>query len=207
MRITTYMICLAASALALTACKADTNQTTEQNTVAETTISTTEETGSLDTGEESAKETAGDVQLSDIHEDIKEAYGENYIPSAEYDDTAVEDLFGVKKDLYEICIAEGPMISAHVDTFVAVKAVAGKGEEVEAALDRYRDNLLNETMQYPSNISKIQASQVVRHGDYVFFVMLGTPDSNAAEQGEEAELESAKKNNQVAIDIIDRYFE
>ena len=27
-------------------------------------------------------------------------------------------------------------------------------------------------MQYPMNVSKIQASQVVRHGDYVFFVML-----------------------------------
>ena len=73
-------------------------------------------------------------------------------------------------------------------------------------LNDYRDSQLNGAMQYPMNLPKIEASQVVRHGDYVFFVMLGTPSEEAEVQGEEAALESAKENTQIAIDIIDGFF-
>ena len=31
-------------------------------------------------------------------------------------------MFGISEDLYEESIAEGPMISVHVDTFLAFKA-------------------------------------------------------------------------------------
>ena len=37
------------------------------------------------------------------------------------------------------------MISAHVDTFIAIKAKEGKGEEVEKALTSYRDYLINDS--------------------------------------------------------------
>ena len=118
----------------------------------------------------------------------------------------MKELFGINSDLYDSFIAEGPMISVHVDTFVAVKAKEGKGEEVAQHLNDYRDSQLNGAMQYPMNLPKIEASQVVRHGDYVFFVMLGTPSEEAEAQGEEAALESAKENTQIAIDIIDGFF-
>ena len=137
--------------------------------------------------------------LDEIHAAVKEAYGENYIPSAAFDEQGMKELFGINSDLYDSFIAEGPMISVHVDTFVAVKAKEGKGEEVAQHLNDYRDSQLNGAMQYPMNLPEIEASQVVRHGDYVFFVMLGTPS-------EEAALESAKENTQIAIDIIDGFF-
>ena len=98
------------------------------------------------------------------------------------------------------------MISTFVETFIGAKAKEGKGDEVETALNAYRDRLVNDTMQYPMNIAKIQASQVIRHGDYVFFVMLGAPTDAAMEEGDEAALKSASENNQIAIDIIDGYF-
>ena len=77
---------------------------------------------------------------------------------------------------------------------------------MEKALTEYREYLLNDTMQYPMNVSKIQASQVIRHGDYVFFVMLGGPDDDAMEKGDEAALKSAEENNQIAVDIINGFF-
>ena len=57
------------------------------------------------------------------------------------------------------------------------------------------------------NISKVQASEVVRHGDYVFFVMLGTASEEAQEQGEEAALQSAQEENKKAVDAINAFFE
>ena len=61
------------------------------------------------------------------------------------------------------------MISVHLDTFVALKAKEGKGGEVEKLLADYRTRFVEDSMQYPMNISKVQASEVVRHGDYVFY--------------------------------------
>ena len=194
------MILTAAAAMTvftmMTGCQAkpagDNGQTT-QATVEQTT-------------EEQTTTAAKEISLDEIHAAVKEAYGENYIPSAAFDEQGMKELFGINSDLYDSFIAEGPMISVHVDTFVAVKAKEGKGEEVAQHLNDYRDSQFNGAMQYPMNLPKIEASQVVRHGDYVFFVMLGTPSEEAEAQGEEAALESAKENTQIAIDIIDGYF-
>lgn len=194
------MILTAAAAMTvftmMTGCQAkpagDNGQTT-QATVEQTT-------------EEQTTTAAKEISLDEIHAAVKEAYGENYIPSAAFDEQGMKELFGINSDLYDSFIAEGPMISVHVDTFVAVKAKEGKGEEVAQHLNDYRDSQLNGAMQYPMNLPKIEASQVVRHGDYVFFVMLGTPSEEAEAQGEEAALESAKENTQIAIDIIDGFF-
>jgi len=194
------MILTAAAAMTvftmMTGCQAkpagDNGQTT-QATVEQTT-------------EEQTTTAAKEISLDEIHAAVKEAYGENYIPSAAFDEQGMKELFGINSDLYDSFIAEGPMISVHVDTFVAVKAKEGKGEEVAQHLNDYRDSQLNGAMQYPMNLPKIEASQVVRHGDYVFFVMLGTPSEEAEAQGEEAALESAKENTQIAIDIINGFF-
>ena len=60
--------------------------------------------------------------------------------------------------------------------------------------------------QYPMNMTKLEASQVITHGDYVFFVMLGGADMEAEEQGADAALKSAKENNQIAVDVIAGFF-
>ena len=150
---------------------------------------------------------AKEVDLDEIHTAVKEAYGDAYIPSMPFDGQMLDQMMGITEDMYENFIAEGPMISAHVDTFVAVKAKEGKGDEVKAALDSYRENLISNTMQYPMNMPKIQASEVYQNGDYVFFVMLGTPTMESEEQGEEAALKSAQENNKIGMDVIAGFFQ
>lgn len=159
--------------------------------------------------ETTAEETtaAKEIDLDEIHTAVKEAYGDAYIPSMPFDGQMLDQMMGVTEDMYESFIAEGPMISAHVDTFVAVKAKEGKGDEVKAALDSYRENLISNTMQYPMNLPKIQASEVYQNGDYVFFVMLGTPTMESEEQGEEAALKSAQENNKIGMDVIAGFFQ
>ena len=151
-------------------------------------------------------EAAVNVSLDDVLNKIKEAYGEGYIPNTPMDDQMLNDVIGLSPELCESYVAEMPMISTFVETFIGVKAKEGKGDDVEKALTEYRERLVGDTMQYPMNVSKIQASQVVRHGDYVFFGMLGGPDDAAMEQGDEAALKSAEENNKIAIDVIDGFF-
>lgn len=147
---------------------------------------------------------ASDQTLVEIHEAVMKAYGERYIPSMPYYDTDMEEMFGVKKDWYDEFIAEGPMISVHVETFIAVKAKPGKASEVKKALETFRTNQIETSMQYPMNMPKLEASQVLEHGDYVFFVMLGSASQDA--ESEDAALESAKQDNQIAVDVIENYF-
>lgn len=144
------------------------------------------------------------VDLSEIHEAVKAVYGEAYIPSMEMDSQYISDLFGVTEDLYDEVIAEGPMISVHVDIFAAFHAKEGQGQKIEDSLNAYQKDLRENSMQYPMNMPKVEASQVVRHGDYVFFVMLGEVDPDAAD--EEAMLKGAKESNQLAVDAINGFF-
>lgn len=182
-----YMLAVVMTALGLTACGGK-----GEGSPAETTA-------------ESAKETV--VDLNELHDSVKEVYGDSYIPSFAYDAQALKDVFGVSEDLYEEFVAEGPMISVHVDTFLAVKAKSGKGPEVEKILTDYKTSLVESSTQYPMNLSKVEASEVLRHGDYVFFIMLGTPSQEAEEQGEEAALASAREENQKAAAVIEGFFD
>lgn len=142
--------------------------------------------------------------LEELHTAVKNAYGDNYLPSMSLDATAMTEQVGLTMDNVEEFIAEGPMISAHVDTFIAIKAKEGKGADVETELNAYRDYLVSESLQYPGNMAKVNASRVFRHGDYVFFIMLGAMN-DAAETDEEAAT-FAEEQTQIAVDAIEAVF-
>lgn len=174
------------------------SETTTQQTITEAPETTTA------ASEETDKPSASDgASVNDVLDAVKEAYGEGYYPNMPVEDDAFFDKFGVSKDDVDEYVAEVPMISTNVDTFVAVKAKDGKGESVEASLNLYRDALVSDTMQYPMNLPKIQASEVYRVDDYVFFVMLGEIPTEKLDESDEAALEAAKENNAIAIKAID----
>ena len=144
------------------------------------------------------------VALSTVLDAVQNAYGENYLPSM---DLTAEDLktrFGLNADDYTEAIGQVAMMSTQVDTFVAVHAKEGKAENVVSALNAYRDDLVNNSMQYPMNIPKVNASKVYQKGDYVFFIMLGAfaPDDLLAD--DPAAVTFHEEQNQIAIDAIDK---
>lgn len=216
----TLIFAVAVLAAGLTACAPKTGETKPSAGIEETEGVTEDsdkeqaEDGSSGNGSAvpgGGLETDGTVQISDellnqIYTAVKQEYGENYIPSMMFDEAMLVGTFGINKELYDSYVAEGPMISAHVETFIGVKAKEGKAQDVAKALESYRKKQIEESLQYPMNMPKLEASQVLVHGDYVFFVMLGSPDMEAEEQGEEAALQSAKENNQIAVDIIAGFF-
>ncbi|WP_125143990.1 DUF4358 domain-containing protein [Clostridium transplantifaecale] len=208
----TMIFAAAALAAGLTACAPKTEATAPETTIEETQETVpaeseeNDETASGETGTEASTEISDEL-LGKVYAAVKEAYGEKYVPSMMFDETMMEGTFGITKDQYDSYVAEGPMISAHVEMFIGVKAKEGKAADVAKALEDYRKSQLDGALQYPMNMPKIEASEVVTHGDYVFFIMLGSPEMEAEEQGEEAALESAKENNQIAVDTIAGFFE
>lgn len=141
-------------------------------------------------------------KLKDVHKAVKELFGEAYIPSMEIDATMLEEQYGIKKDMVKEVIAEGPMISTHVDVFIGIEAVEGKAEEVEKALKAYRDKIAADTMQYPMNLAKVQAATVERVGNYVFFVLLGETTNEAMDMEEAEQLKYYQGENKKAMDKI-----
>ena len=139
-------------------------------------------------------------ELNSILTAVKKAYGDNYKPQTEMTNSQIEEIIGLKSSLYDGIIAEQPMLSFNVDTFIAVHPKQGKKEEVKRTLANYKKYLLEETMQYPINIPKIQAAKVVSVGDYVFFIMLGA--HNDTEENESKVLEFYEKQNDIAINAI-----
>lgn len=144
--------------------------------------------------------------LSEIHEAVKAAYGENYLPDMPLDSELLANLKIIPADLYSEFIAEVPMISANADEFMAFKAAEGKADDLEKALNAYKDYLINESFQYPVNKVRVQASEVVRHGDYLFFVLLGPVDMETEEQGDDAILNAAKDGVKIGVDVINGFF-
>ena len=145
------------------------------------------------------------ILLADVVQAVKDAYGENYLPSTPLDEQMLTDIYGLDMENVEEVIGEAPMISAHVDTFIAVKAKEGKGEAVEKELQEYLDYVVENSVNYPMNVAKVQAAKVVRHGDYVFYVMLGGYDDRT-DVSEEESVKFAQEQVQIGVDAIDSCF-
>lgn len=152
------------------------------------------------------KEQVKVVDLKAVHEAVKESLGEDYYPNQEMTYEMIENFTGIKEEDLESYIAEMPMISMSVDTFIAMKAKEGKGDDVEAGLEKYRKYLVEESMQYPMNLAKVNAAKVVRHGDYIFFLMLGKYDDRL-EATEEEQIEFAKLEIENVEKTINEFFE
>ena len=154
-------------------------------------------------GEEEAVQK--DYTAQEIFDAIKEAYGENFIPDGDMVEEEYTETYGLNMDDVAEIKAQMAMISFHPDRIVVVKANEGKGEAVEAALTAARDNLVQNGMWYPANLAKVNASQVLRNGDYVVFMMLGAVDDNV-EATEEDAAKFAKEQMEIGVEAFNKLF-
>lgn len=141
-------------------------------------------------------------EMAAIRTAVTDALGEDYWPNMQLTPDLLEMNFSLTEDMYEDYLAEMPMMSANVDTLVVVKPKAGQAAAVEEKLNAYRDKMVNDTMQYPMNLGKLQASRVEVIGDYICFVQLGADTMEALESGDEAVIEQCQVANGQALDAI-----
>lgn len=206
-------------ALGMTACTNRDNGGSE-NTQPSTETQTQESTGTEDAGSTEADNAGTDAadagtevtegwseEMETIKTAVVDALGENYWPNSAMDAQVLEGLMGITADMYDDYMGEMPMISTNVDTLLIIKAKDDKVEDVEEALNAYRENLVNDTMQYPMNLGKIQASRIERIGNYVCFVQLGGDTTEISESGEEAVITHCLEQNELAIEVIGQNLE
>lgn len=133
---------------------------------------------------------------------VKTEFGEFYGPSQDITAQQLEEVLGVDPTWVKDFVAEGPMFSMSVDTFIAVLVEGDHVDEVKEALEAYKLYQETEAFQYPMNMAKVKASEVVVRGNLVFFVMLGKYDDRT-EATEEEYLTFAKNEVKRAVDAID----
>lgn len=175
--------------------------TTPGTTTTGTTTPSTTTPGTTTAG----SETETTVTVAKIMEAIREAYGDKYLPNMEIPSEFLEAEFGLTSDMYEEVMGEQPMIGTHADRVVVVKAAAGKADAVETAFKTTRETKINDTLQYPMNIAKINAAQVVRNGDFVAFLLVGALNEDQ-EPSEEDAREFAEAEVAKAVEAFNQFF-
>lgn len=144
-------------------------------------------------------------EMETVKTAVVDALGEGYWPDTAMLPDVLEMWVGITPDLYEDYLAESPMISTNVDTLIVIKAKEDTVEKVMELMLAYRESKVNDTMQYPMNIGKIQASRVERIGNYVCFVQLGGDTS--ADNSEEESITKCQEANELAIEVISKKLE
>ncbi|MBQ9988186.1 MAG: DUF4358 domain-containing protein [Clostridia bacterium] len=147
---------------------------------------------------------APEYTAQQILDAVKAAYGESYLPNTPIEREMLEFEFGLDMALVEDMAAEMPMIGFHPDRVIIVKAKSGEGAAVESAFKTARENMINNGIFYPANLPKINASQVVRNGDYVAFLLVGAADDVSATEEEMAQF--ALNEVQKAVEAFNALF-
>lgn len=158
-----------------------------------------------DSAEESGDsmgETVMSEEMTGIRQAVVDALGENYWPQTAMPAEFLEG-YGLTADMYDEFFGEMPLISTNVDTLIIIKAKEDQVTAVEDVLNAYRENLVNDTMQYPMNVGKIQASEVKTIGNFVCFVQLGADVMAAAEKGDEEIIKHCQAQNAIAIEALE----
>lgn len=142
-------------------------------------------------------------EMEAVKKVVTDYLGEDYWPNMQMPPDILESLVGITPDMYEDYFAEMPMISVNVDTLIVVKAQEGQADAVEDALLAYHENNVNNTMQYPQNVGKIQAARVERIGNYVIFAQLGADTAAVSEEGDqEVIIAHCQEINNLVIEMI-----
>ena len=207
------LFCIGLLVFGMTACGRE--EKAEPSTEQSSEVQTEEQAPSTEPAEEPTEPTEeadGGMDISNgwseemkaIRQAVVDALGDNYWPDTQIDPETLEALYGITSDMYDDYMAEMPMISTNVDTLLIIKAKDGKVEAVEEALNAYRDVQVSNTMQYPMNVGKVQASRIQKYGNFVCFVQLGADTDTALESGDEAVIAQCQEQNELALEVIGR---
>lgn len=210
-----FLAIIIASALlasALTACSGNENDNGGTTTSASDTSDTsdtpaesTEDTSdSSDGGENGDNPSDSDGEAAKILDAIREAYGENYLPSMPVEKEYLVSAIGLEEGSFTDFAGELPMISAHADMAIIVKAADGKAADVKEKLEAYKKYRMEESMEYPMNMPKINASKVLENGDYLGYIILGAFGDEEADESTQADF--AEEQIKIGVDAFNNYF-
>lgn len=202
-KISAIIIATALLASTLTACSGGNGDDNGTTTTPASISDSTENTSG--NGEDTNAPAASDVDVTKILDTIKEAYGDDYLPNMPVEKEYLVSVMGLEEGSFTDFAGELPMISAHADMAVIVKAADGKAADVKAKLEAYRTMLIEDSFQYPMNLAKINASKVLENGDYLGFIILGA-FGDEEEEDESKQAAFAEEQVKIGVDAFNSCF-
>ena len=145
-----------------------------------------------------------DISVTAILDKVKAAFGEDYLPNMPIEEEMVKEIFKLDLGLVEEYVAEMPMIGFHPDKVLIVKAKEGKIDEVVAQLEAAKTEMVENGINYPANLEKVQSTKVVSKGNYAAFFMVGS--SNNMSEDPEERLKFAEDEVQKAVTAFNSMF-
>lgn len=140
--------------------------------------------------------------LINMYNKIIENYDETYDFVFCGEDIGDDELgfnMGIKPDMYKTYFCKKSIDKFTSSIYLAVCAEDGKVEEVKKQLYKYKDKLTIEFESVPSEIERIQSADIIQHGDYVYFILLGKIDKTASA---EQVRDQQKLNNKKAVEVV-----
>ena len=144
------------------------------------------------------------VTLAQLKDSVKELMGDQYWPEIDLTKEELEQKTGITEDMYVDFLAEKQVMDAHIDTMIIIHAKEAQVGAIEAALEQYREKLIEENRSYPQNLCKAQASRMETIENYVCFVQLGADTTVVADQGEDKVIAYCQEENERALYVLEK---
>lgn len=144
------------------------------------------------------------VTLAQLKESVKELMGDRYWPEVDLTKAELESKTGITEDMYVDFLAEKQLMDTHIDTMIIINAKEAHVGDVEAALERYRENVIEENRNYPQNLCKAKASRMETIENYVCFVQLGADTTIVADKGEDEIIAYCQEENERALYVLEK---
>lgn len=144
------------------------------------------------------------VALTQLKDSVKELMGDQYWPEIDLSSEELEEKTGITEDMYVDFLAEKQVMDAHIDTMIIIHAKETEVGAIEAALERYRENIIEENRSHPQNLCKAQASRMETIENYVCFVQLGADTTIVADKGEDEIIAYCQEENERALYVLEK---
>ena len=142
--------------------------------------------------------------LAELKDSVKELLGDQYWPDVRLSKEELEQKTGITEDMYVDFLAERQGMDTHIDTMIIIHAKEAHVGDIEAALERYRDDVIEQNRKYPQNLCKAEASRMETIDDYVCFVQLGADTTIVADKGEEEIIAYCQEENERALYVLEK---
>ena len=142
--------------------------------------------------------------LAELKDSVKELLGDQYRPDVRLSKEELEQKTGITEDMYVDFLAERQGMDTHIDTMIIIHAKEAHVGDIEAALERYRDDVIEQNRKYPQNLCKAEASRMETIDDYVCFVQLGADTTIVADKGEEEIIAYCQEENERALYVLEK---
>ena len=138
--------------------------------------------------------------IQNVAQFLKESFGSMYVPDMQMQEDAayMQDTLGLDASWYDAAYVEVPMMSFGADKFIMIHPTEGNLENVQNAMESYKQAQIADTFQYPSTMTQRQAALVATIGDYVCYMIFTGFAGDLWEMDEASQIQAyAEANNQV----------